>query len=199
MMDKSKIDITNITKLIKEKNRVLGLFILVIAIILAAYFYFFLKPEIGSLWKVLPKVGALNKDIKEVNKQIDSIDELKARIIALKEKVGQYETRLPTEKEISLILNHLSMLASEEDIKITGIKELETIKGEMQEGEQAYSGVPIEIDMKSGYHQLGKFISEIENSDRLMKIGEVEIKSTSGNLTEHDVKLIVSSFVLVKE
>ncbi len=198
-MDKSKVDITNITKLIKGKNRVLGLFILVITIILAAYFYFFLKPEIGSLWKVLPKVGALNKNIKEVNKQINSIDELKARIIALKEKVGQYETRLPIKKEISSILNHLSTLASEEDIKITAIKELETIKGEMQEGEQAYSGVPIEIDMKSGYHQLGKFISEIENSDRLMRIDDLEIKSTSENLTEHDVKLIVSSFVLVKE
>ena len=198
-MDKSKIDMTNITKLLKGKNQVLILSILVIAIILVVYFYFFLKPEISAVRKVLPKVGALNKDIKEVNKQIDSIGELKARINVLKEKVGQYETRLPTKKEIGSILNHLSALASQEDIKITGIKELETIKGEMQEGEQAYSGVPIEIDMKSGYHQLGKFISEIENSDRLMKIDDLEIKSTSENLTEHDVKLIVSSFVLVKE
>ena len=198
-MDKSKIDITNITKLIKEKNRVLVLFILVIAIILAAYFYFFLKPEIGALRKVLTKVAGLNKNIKEVDKLIDNIDSFKTRIADLKEKVGQYETRLPTKKEISSILNHLSALASQEDIKITGIKELETIKGEMQEGEQAYSGVPIEIDMKSGYHQLGKFISQIENSDRLMKIDDLEIKSTSENLTEHNVKLIVSSFVLVKE
>ena len=198
-MDKSKIDITNITKLIKEKNQVLVLFILVIAIILATYFYFFLKPEIGALRKVLPKVAGLNKNIKEADKLIDNIDSFKTKIADLKEKVGQYETRLPTKKEISSILNHLSALASQEDIKITGIKELETIKGEMQEGEQAYSGVPIEIDMKSGYHQLGKFISEIENSDRLMKIDDLEIKSTSENLIEHDVKLIVSSFVLVKE
>lgn len=198
-MDKSKIDITNITKLIKEKDQVLVLSILVIAIILVAYFYFFLKPEIGALRKVLPKVGALNKNIKEVDKLIGNIDSFKTKIADLKEKVGQYETRLPTKKEISSILNHLSALASQEHIKITGIKELETIKGEMQEGEQAYSGVPIEIDMKSGYHQLGKFISEIENSDRLMKIDDLEIKSTSENLTEHNVKLIVSSFVLVKE
>ena len=198
-MDKTKIDITNITKLGREKNQFLILSVLVIAIILVAYFYFFLKPQISALRKVLPKVGAVNKDIKEVNKQIDSIDEVKARINALKEKVGQYETRLPTKKEISLILNHLSALASKEDIKIIGIKELDTIKGEMQEGEQAYSGVPIEIDMKSGYHQLGKFISEIESSDRLMKIDDLEIKSTSENLTEHDVKLIISSFVLVQE
>ena len=198
-MDKSKIDITNITKLIKEKNQVLVLFILVSAIILAAYFYFFLKPEIGALQKVLPKVAGLNKNIKEVDKLIDNIDSFKTRIADLKEKVGQYETRLPTKKEISSILNHLSALASQEDIKITGIKELKTIKVEMQEGEQAYSGVPIEIDMKSGYHQLGKFISEIENSDRLMKIDDLEIKSTSENLTEHNVKLIISSFVLVKE
>ncbi len=198
-MDKSKIDITNITKLIKEKNQVLVLFILVIAIILAAYFYFFLKPEIGALQKVLPEVAGLNKNIKEVDKLIDNIDSFKIKIADLKEKVGQYETRLPTKKEISSILNHLSALASEEDIQITGIKELETIKGEIQEGEQAYSGVPIEIDMKSGYHQLGRFISEIENSDRLMKIDDLEIKSTSENLTEHNVKLIISSFVLVKE
>ena len=198
-MDRSKIDITNITKLIKEKNQVLVLFILVIAIILAAYFYFFLKPEIGALRKVLPKVAGLNKNIKEADKLIDNIDSFKTKIADLKEKVGQYETRLPTKKEISSILNHLSALASQEDIKITGIKELKTIKGEMQEGEQAYSGVPIEIDMKSGYHQLGKFINEIENSDRLMKIDDLEIKSSSENLTEHDVKLIINSFVLVKE
>jgi len=198
-MDKSKIDITNITKLIKEKDQVLVLSILVIAIILVAYFYFFLKPEIGALQKVLPKVRALNKNIKEVDKLIGNIDSFKTKIADLKEKVDQYEARLPTKKEISSILNHLSALASQEHIKITGIKELETIKGEMQEGEQAYSGVPIEIDMKSGYHRLGKFINEIENSDRLMKIDDLEIKSTSENLTEHNVKLIVSSFVLVKE
>ena len=160
-----------------------------------SYKYFVCK---SGFW-VEDSSNICNIGLKEVNKQIDSIGELKARIDDLKEKVSQYESRLPTKKEISSILNHLSALASQEDIKITGIRELETIKGEMQEGEQAYSGVPIEINMKSGYHQLGKFINEIENSDRLMKIDDLEIKSTSENLTEHDVKLIISSFVLVKE
>ena len=198
-MDKIKIAMANITKLGKEKTQIYILCSFVVVIVLVSYFYFFLKPRMNILRKVLPKVAALSKESKEADKLIDNVDNLKAEIAQLKKGMSQYEARLPTQKEISSILNNLSDLASWENIKITEIKELETIKGEMGEGEQAYSGVPIEIDMKSGYHQLGKFINQIENSDRLMKIDDLEINSASESLTEHNVRLIVSSFVLVKE
>ncbi len=198
-MDKIKIDMASIIKLGKEKTQIYILCSFVVVVVLVSYFYFFLKPRINTLRKVLPKVAALSKENKQADELIDNVDNLKAGIAQLKEGMSQYETRLPTQKEISSILNNLSALASRENIKITEIKELKTIRGETGEGEQAYSGVPIEIDMKSGYHQLGKFINQIENSDRLMKIDDLEINSAPESLTEHNVRLIVSSFVLVKE
>ena len=195
-MDKVKLDIT---KLNKEKSQLLVLSLLVIVIMLVSYFYFFLKPKAAVLREILPEAAALDKEVMETGKLISNIDDFKKEISKLKKEVGQYETKLPTEKEITSILNQLSALASQEQVKIIGIRELGITRDDAEEKERAYKEVPIEIEMKSGYHQLGRFINKIESSDRLMKIESLEINSNYQNLTEHTVKLVISSFVLVKE
>ena len=192
----SKIDLT---KLSKEKSQLLTLSFLAIVIILAGYFYFFLTPKINALGKFLAQRSALKEKIAAADKLIDNTDKFKREIAVLKEQVGQYETRLPAKKEIASILNQLSGLASQEQIKIVGIKELELEKPKDDDEELAYDEIPIQIDMKSGYHQLARFINQIERSDRLMKIESLKISSDPQDLSKHAVRVIVSAFVLVKE
>ena len=196
-MDKLKL---NINKLSKEKSQLLVLYFLVVVILLASYFYFFLQPKIRMLQETLPKVNRIQKALAEADRLIANTVSLKEEIATLKEEVGCYESQLPTEKEIPVILDHLSELSSQEKVTIVSIKELGVRQDPEAEGEeQVYHEIPIAIEMKSGYHQLSKFVNQIENSDRLMKINDVEIKSDLENLSEHNIQIVISCFVLVKE
>ncbi|MEA3328238.1 MAG: type 4a pilus biogenesis protein PilO [Candidatus Omnitrophota bacterium] len=192
----NKIDIT---KLSKEKSQLLILSFLVMIIILAGYFYFFLTPKVAALGTALTQTAVLRKKIIAADDLIANTGKFKSEIAELKEQVGQYETRLPAKKEIASILNQLSGLASREQIKIIGIKELELEKSKDDPKKSAYDEIPIQIDMKSGYHQLARFINQIESSDRLMKIESLKVNFDPRDPGKHTVRIIVSAFVLVKE
>ncbi len=189
-------------KLPKEKRDLIILSILIGAIIMAGYFYLYLRPRIRALGQLLPQVARLRQDVELTRSDIANIDNFKMEIISLSNELGRYEASLPGKKEIAPILDHLSKIASQTGVKIVGIEELKEARGkvpELKEAQQIYSEVSIGIDLKSGYHPLGSFINKVESSVRLMKLRDIEIKADPRTPGEHNVKLIISAFVLEGE
>jgi len=189
-------------KIPKGKRELIILSILIGAIILAGYFYLYLRPRIRALGQLLPQVARLKQDVELARSDIANIDNFKVEIASLRNELGRYEASLPGKKEIAPILDHLSKIASQAGVKIVGIKELKEARGKVPElngARQLYSEVSIGIDLKSGYHQLGRFMNKVESSARLMKPRDIEIKADPRTPGEHNVKLIISAFVLERE
>jgi len=189
-------------KIPKGKRELIILSILIGAIILAGYFYLYLRPRIRALGQLLPQVARLKQDVELARSDIANIDNFKMEVASLRNELGRYEASLPGKKEIAPILDHLSKIASQTVVKIVGIEELKEARGKVPElkgARQIYSEVSIGIDLKSGYHQLGSFINKVESSARLMKLRDIEIKADPRTSREHNVKLIISAFVLERE
>ena len=68
-----------------------------------------------------------------------------------------------------------------------------------QKKAKAYQEIPIMISARSGYHELGSFISKLENADRFMEVSDIKLKANSANFRKHNVELIVSTYLLVNE
>lgn len=161
------------------------------------YFNFLLKPQLTNVFSLIDKAKRLESDLKRSQQDIASVAKLKKDIVASKEKVARYEKMLPAEQEIPGLLEDLSNMAKKSNIKIVSI--IPAVAKEGSEGTDGiYQEIPILITAKSGYHELGNFLSNLENSDRFMKVADIGIRASTATPKKHDVELLVLTYTLLK-
>lgn len=164
-------------------------------VIVSAYCFFILKPQAMGIISVIGKLAKVSGDLRVATADISRIESMKKAVADYSKKVAQYERSLPTEEGIPALLEGLSDMANKANMRIVGITPID--KKENKAEVRVYREIPIAISAKSGYHELGEFLSELENNDRFMKVTDMQIKSDSTSLKKHNVELIVVTYVLL--
>jgi len=161
------------------------------------YISFIFKPQLERVLGAVSDAGSISGELKEAESNIKNIPIFKKNIEAYEEKVDRYEKMLPAEQEIPSLLENLSSIAKSANIKIVGII---PVAGKEDKAKKAmvYQEIPILINAKSGYHELGKFLSSMENSDRFMKVADIQIKSNVQSPKKHDVEILVLTYILLR-
>jgi Tfp pilus assembly protein PilO len=118
-------------------------------------------------------------------------------IASYDEKIGRYGDLLPTEEGIPTLLESLSEMARSSGMKIVSIEPVEERDNKALRG-QAYQAIPIRMNARAGYHELGKFFSTLENSERFIKIADMRIKTNAASPKKHDVELLVLTYILLE-
>ena len=166
--------------------------------VLAAIVYvsFILAPQIERVFGAVGQVQKVGSDLKEAQDNIANIPRYKNNLATYEEKVDNYEKMLPAQQEIPTLLESLSAIAKDSGVKIVGIMPVVTKDGKVKKG-QIYKEIPILISAKSGYHELGKFLSNMESADRFMKISDIQIRSNLASPRKHDVEILVLTYILL--
>ena len=180
-------------RLLTKSKKQMTLIALVALFAVTVYFNFVLKPHVTSCVRAVIKVNKLHSDLKSAQADIRNIGKYKNSLDAHKEKVERYEKMLPAEQEIPNLLENLSAMAKSSSVKIVGITPAVTKQAQK---DQIYQEIPILISAKSGYHELGKFLDNLENSDRFMKVADIAIKSNYTTPRKHDVELLILTYIL---
>ena len=195
--------ITTIKELLNfDKNKKRSMLILISGFVVFAFIYFqvFLKANIKTITALVPEVNQLRSDIRMTMNDLDYEDILKKRLGDVEGKIDVYQKRLPSERDLPVLLGELSAMAKDSYVTIIGIKPLEVRKtAEPSKKSEIYYQIPIMITAKSGYHELGTFINKMENADRFMEVSNIQIAQDRNNFKRHDMELIVSAYVLRKE
>lgn len=185
-----------------NKQQTLIMTVLLGVLIVIVYFNFILIPQVKRVITVIVKTDKIRADVKNAKADIAKTDELKANMDAFKDKVESYEKMLPAEQEIPSLLENLSAMAKSSDVKILGItpavQSEEKAKDKKAAKDTIYQETPILISARSGYHEVGKFLADLENSDRFMKVADIEIRANKSSPKRHDVELLVLTYVLLK-
>ena len=195
----------------EKKQRAL-LFGLIGLVFLVIYFQVLLKPRLESLVKVSSEVARKYNEVKQAKDDIANIPIAKKQIEELRKKISFYEEKMPTQKEIPALLGDLSRFAQETDIKIIGILPIEKIEGEIiinlktglgepgvSKKQEPYFEIPIKVEAKAKYHNLGFFINKLETAGRFMKVSDIQIRANPNTPRWHDVRLFVTTYVLSEE
>lgn len=191
MIAMPQIDIKNP----KHQMVILGVLISILLAIL--YFYLLLKPQAIRVVSAAVKNGKMKSDLKTMEGEIANIPKYSQEITAYKDKVERYERMLPAEQEIPNLLESLSGMAKSSGVKIVGITPVAVPEDKKQQG-LIYQEIPILISAKSGYHELGNFLAKLEDADRFMKVGDIEINANRVTPKRHDVELLVLTYILLK-
>ncbi|MFH1190557.1 MAG: type 4a pilus biogenesis protein PilO [Candidatus Omnitrophota bacterium] len=153
-----------------------------------------LQPQVARVSAVRSELGKVTADVKTALSDIARIDAMKQAVEAYNEKIIKYEKTLPTEEGIPGLLERLSEMAKNANMRIAGIMPIE--RKEPEAG--VYKEIPIMITAKAGYHELGRFLSGLENSDRFMKVTDMEIKADKMFPKKHNVDILVVTYVLLE-
>jgi Tfp pilus assembly protein PilO len=201
-------------KLLKKEYLVLAG--LVPLIIVVAFVMLVVQPRMAELNKISREIGKKNQDIEEAQKVISSRLLLEKEIKDITDRIDFYVKKLPQEKGTPWLLEELTKIADECHIRFVSIEPMQLrspaaastaasdeTKGKDKESQKgvpvsgkSYIEVPIRMRIACGFHELGKFINMIENSERFMKVSEIEVKANSEVIRKHNVTLVVSTFVM---
>jgi type IV pilus assembly protein PilO len=180
-----------------NQKQLMLLFALVALTAAILYVNFILIPQVSGVAGSLMKMSGAQARLNGAQADAARIQALRDSMASVSEKVELYEKMLPAEKEIPSLLENLSAMAKSSGVKIVGITPV-SLQEESRVKKQVYKEIPIQISAKSGFHELGAFLSNLEGADRFMKVSDIQIKSNSSSPKKHDVELMVLTYVLAK-
>lgn len=187
----------NIMTRLKDKKTQKALFLAFLAALaLIFYLNFLLKPQIIRVMNAATARNKAGRDLKNAEEDIAKLPGYKTDLASYEEKVGRYEKILPAEQEIPGLLESLSNMARSSGVKIVEIRPVMPKDGALQKGD-IYQEMPILITARSGYHELGSFLSSLEGSDRFMKVVDIAIRIDKASPRKHNVELLVITYILL--
>jgi len=160
---------------------------------------------LGPLQKRFVSVG---QQVRAAREQLRTLEQVTANEAALREQHAQLDETvtslrrlLPAEEALPAVIEFVSDLASQAQVKIQtifpqrSVQEQDTAAagGTVQGPEElaVYKQVPIQIDAQAGYHQLGIFLSLVESSGKAMQISSLRISGNAKEPKRHDVKMVL--------
>lgn len=193
-----KIDKKTFDSLPKEQK----LIILVISIALVIYidYSLILKNQITILQKINPRVNSLSSQIKTAKKDIKSIPEMELKLSKIKERATVITQKIVDEDKIPALLEKISSKAQENNIKIMQIRPIRDAKAKELATTQTgkYFNLDISLDVRCGYHNLGKFLNELENMGQFIKLQSLGINSDSKDYYHQQVKISLGTIIIKK-
>ena len=129
------------------------------------------------------KISELSGTIEQLDKELQKAEENKQKLQLLQREIDDLELalkyareKLPSEEEITLLLDNINKLGTiESNISITSFKPLSKIPREI------YYEKPYDMKIFGSFHQIVTFFNKIGNLNRIINIDKLSISPSKGN------------------
>jgi type IV pilus assembly protein PilO len=151
---------------------------LLIAVVLAAGYYYHIEELQVQLAKVEAQEVELKKDFEKKAFQAANLDAYRQQMVEMEESFGALVSQLPSDTEVPGLL---------EDITNKGLLnglDISSIDLQAETAREFYVELPIAINASGSYHDLGAFISGMAGLPRIVTLHDFTITS-SGNDANH--------------
>lgn len=166
-----------------------------LAIIFIIDIFFIAGAQVRSIQKQGKSIAGLKRDIVNFKKDLTARTAENARM-------EQEDFELYSQEGIPLLLNDVSKFARNSEVQIVQISASEEgQKPAAKKGkppvQQSQKKAPsyVKVDVKAGYHELGRFLSELENWRHPLYADEIKIARNPENELKHLVALKLRTYV----
>lgn len=157
--------------------------------------FVFMRPQFKALSRTNERIKSLSEQMKTLKDNSQRLGQFKEEAQQLKTKVSQESGRILSKESVPLILEKLSRMANDNGIKIDSIKPLTDMeKSIIKKKDQDYLALPIQLKAKSGYHNLGKFLSQAEQGEIFFRVKEFTM-TAAPELKLHNIELTLEAVV----
>ncbi len=146
------------------------------------------------LWNVYQEKSAKFEKIARRLKQSKAKvrdEDLLVYIKQLKEKIAKIEDRIVGDTDLTFVMEDIASIAKDSGLELKQIlpKEVVPLKTKFIRG---LDFSRILFIGSGGYHELGKFVANLENSKYICKIESITIIPNMGDYRHNDVKVLIS-------
>jgi len=199
MIDIKTLTTEKLQELLQDKKTLTYIVMGALGVFILVYLFLAIIPSFSKLVKTGREIGGIKNNINMVQDRVERFDILEKQLEALNEEFTGYSKGLPGKKEIPQFLEDLSVMAQVSGVEILGITPSALAQTESGgEKKKYYQQMEIVITAKSGYHQLGHFISNLEGGERFVNIEALKIKEDKKAPREHNVKIVLRTYVAVE-
>lgn len=192
---------------------------LLVGIVLAAlvfwlYMAYIISPLLREHIKVNERVKLAKERLKMLQVSTANQAALQEQYRQLQQSVAVLRNPLPPEEQLPVIIERLSDLASQAQVKIQTIFPQRSIEEDLEKRSgdksstssmtapvlpeaQLFTGIIIQIDALAGFHQLGTFLGSVEALGKPMQLASLRIANDPKDPKRHRVKLLIRAFFSV--
>ena len=162
-----------------------GAIVILCLIVLGVGFWFDTRNQLTDLEQDRKKEDALKADFVEKQHKAANLAIYKQQMEEMKRSFGTMLRQLPSKTEIAELLV---------DISQTGLSnglEFELFKPETEAPADFYAVLPIKIKVTGGYHEFGKFVSDVAVLPRIVTLHDIIITPSKDAKNNKDNDLVM--------
>lgn len=200
-----KIETSNLTEQffkvvnqVNQKNPHYTLVGLMVIIFLVAYFGA-IQFQLATLRSMNPKIGTLAEEIKTAKNNIQRLPQFKMEIAKLSEKLDKLKDKIKNKDQVPEILESISRVAGNNNVRIDQLIP-NTAVGDpiLKNNDGKYYAVPIVVEGLGGYHEVSRFINQLETEQMFLQIPNFSMGADDTDPIRHRIKLTIDAIVFEK-
>ncbi|MBE0432845.1 type 4a pilus biogenesis protein PilO [candidate division WOR-3 bacterium] len=175
----------------ERKTQQLFFFLIILIVVLILFFRFPYKTNNEKLDGLRTTRDSLQIEVQKAEAARIRLPELQEKIARLEVEWERAKEMLPTDKEIPSLIQQISN---------SGIKagvSFQLFKPSAVTQKTNYSEIPVQIKVNCGYHQLGRFLSNVGNLARIVNVPAIKI--TAGKDRSVEAELRTLTYTVAKE
>ena len=151
---------------------------LYVAILIAGYFLI-IQDQRDEYGKLQDKEVSLKSDFENKALEAANLDIYKKQLEDMETSFGTMLRQLPGQTEIPSLLQDISQAA-----QVDGLKQ-DLFRPGSEAPKDFYSEKPIDLVLEGGYHEFGKFVSDVATLPRIVTLHNINIHPASGSGTDN--------------
>lgn len=150
-----------------------GVFGLIAIVVLGLAYYFVLADDWQKYQLDKRQETALKSEFQLKYFRAVNLPVYREQLDTLERKLGDMLNMLPTDDETPRLLDDVTLIGTQAGLRI------ERIQWEAPLQRELYTALPIRMDLVGRYHQLGDFIGDVANLNRIISVKDFTLEQTA--------------------
>ncbi|MCX5668804.1 MAG: type 4a pilus biogenesis protein PilO [Candidatus Omnitrophica bacterium] len=157
---------------------------------------FILKSQTSGIKSLNPKITRLKNDLLNLDRDLNNMRTAQGKQGLATQKAIARSSKILAEGQIPGLLQDISSEANKFNIQIGQIRpSRETVNAKNVIAGDKITPILINLDLTCDYHNLGKFINELENLQVFLSVQELKISTQLPDYMKQKVTLVLKTYV----
>jgi len=156
-----------------DKRIIIAIFALIIILPTFAFYFLHYTAKTEEIKRLEGRAASLRKEIAEAKARAAKLDEHLAEMEVTKRLFAEASVLLPQKKEIPSLLTSVSALGTNAGLNMA------TFSPGGERKKEFYAEIPVSLSVKGPYHNIGNFLYEVSNLDRIISAINISLGSPS--------------------
>ncbi len=160
------------------------------------FFFLFFQPNATKISALNTQKDGLNKEIADLKAKQNDLPRLRRELAESEKLFNEAAVLLPKEKEIPQLLKDISSLGQNADLEFLTFKPLPDIPKDF------YAELPISINVRGPYHNMGSFLDQVSKLGRIVTVSNIKMSTPTLDrgemLLDSDCTLVTYRFTNVE-